>query len=410
MTDINRIVIVGAGLAGDTAASVLREIGYGGAVTIVGDEPHRPYDRPPLSKAALLSADAAANAFLHAESWYRDKNITLTLGDAAVRIDPAARLVTLRSGAELNYDRLLLATGARPRRLRMLEPLGSLIYYLRTLDDSAVLREILKPAARVLVVGAGVIGLEIAASASTLGCEVTVVEVAERVMARSVSPSVSRFAAQYHGSRGVRVACDARISRVASHEGRAVVELEGGERLEADAVIAGVGAEPVTELAQAAGLRVDDGILVDRHTRTSDPNIHAAGDVARFESVRHQRHVRTEHWRHAVDQAPIAARAMAGGSESYIEQPWVWSDQYDLNIQMTGECHGDVEIIRGSADAAPFVAFQLRDGRIVGAISVNQPRLKKPIADLVAAQAIVDPSALSDPGADLKRLASLLPK
>jgi 3-phenylpropionate/trans-cinnamate dioxygenase ferredoxin reductase subunit len=410
VSDVNRIVIVGAGLAGDTAASTLREIGYGGAITLIGDETHRPYDRPPLSKAALISADAAANAFFHPDSWYAEKHIEIRLGDAAARIEPAKRTVTLRSSVAVPYDKLLIATGTRARRLRLWETTGAPIFYLRTLDDSAALRSVLKPGARVIVIGAGVIGLEVAASASTLGCDVTVVELADRVMARSVSPAVSRFAENYHRGKGVRIICSAQISGVSASSGRAVVELGNGERLEADVVIVGVGAEPVTELAQEAGLRVDNGILVDRYTRTSDPDIHAAGDVARFESVRHERHVRTEHWRHAIDQAAIAARVMAGGNDCYIEQPWVWSDQYDLNIQIIGESHGDTEVIRGNTDAAPFVAFQLRNGRLIGAISVNQPRLKKPIADLVAAHAAVDASVLGDPATDLKKLASLLPK
>jgi NADPH-dependent 2,4-dienoyl-CoA reductase/sulfur reductase-like enzyme len=401
---------VGAGLAGDTAASTLREIGYDGAITMVGDEPHRPYDRPPLSKGALLSADAAVNVFFRPESWYQTNKVTLNLGDPAVRIAPDARSVTLRSGAELSYDRLLIATGARPRRLAALDPLGSLVFYLRTLEDSAALRTALNPSARIIVVGAGVIGLEIAASAATLGCEVTVIELAERVMARSVSPTVSRFAETYHQGRGVRILCGAKISRAAVENGHAVIEFAGGERLEADAIIAGVGAEPVTELARDAGLIVNDGVVVDRYTRTSASGIHAAGDVTRFESIRRECLTRSEHWRHAIDQAVVAARVMAGQEGSYIEKPWVWSDQYDLNIQITGECLGETEIIRGSTEAASFVAFQVRGGRLVGAIAVNQPRLKKPIADLVAAEIAVDASVLADPATDLRKLATLAAK
>ena len=324
-----------------------------------------------------------------------------------MRIAPDARSVTLRSGAALNYDRLLIATGARPRRLGALDPLGSLVFYLRTLEDSAALRAALKPSARIIVVGAGVIGLEIAASAATLGCEVTVIELAERVMARSVSPTISRFAEAYHRARGVRILCGAKISRATVENGRAVIEFADGDRVEADAVITGVGAEPVTELARDAGLAVDDGIVVDRYTRTSASGIHAAGDVTRFESIRRECLTRSEHWRHAIDQAVVAARVMAGQEVSYIEKSWVWSDQYDLNIQITGECHGETEIIRGAPEAASFVAFQVRGGRLVGAIAVNQPRLKKPIADLVAAEIEADASVLADPATDLRKLAAV---
>jgi len=410
LSDAGRIVIVGAGLAGDTAAATLREIGYGGSVAMIGDEPHRPYDRPPLSKGALLSAEAAANVFFRPESWYETNNIDLRLGDAVARITPAGHFITLRSGADLSYDKLLIATGARPRRLGILEPLGSRVFYLRTLEDSVALRAALTPSARVIVVGAGVIGLEIAASAATNSCEVAVLELAGRVMARSVSPTVSRFAEEYHRGRGVRILCGVQISRAYLEGGHAIIELADGQRLQADVVVAGVGAEPVTEIARNAGLVVDDGIVVDRYTRTSDPDIHAAGDVTRFESIRRECLTRTEHWRHAIDQAIVAARVMAGQEESYREKPWVWSDQYELNIQITGECSGETEIIRGSTAAASFVAFQLRGGRLVGAIAVNQPRLKKPIADLVAAEIVADPTILADSATDLKKLAAALPK
>ncbi|HLY79810.1 MAG TPA: FAD-dependent oxidoreductase [Caulobacteraceae bacterium] len=400
------IVIIGGGLAGDTAAATLRDIGFAGSVTLVSDEAHRPYDRPPLSKAALLSADAADKVFFRPEEWYRDKGIELVLGDGAASIDRQERRVVLASGRTLSYDKLLIATGTRARRLRLLENLGAPVFYLRTLGESQALRQALQPGASIVLIGAGVIGLEVAASAATLGCAVTVIEVAERVMARSVSPSVSEFIAAYHRAKGVRVICGARISGVAAEAGRAVLTLDGGERLVADALVAGIGAEPVTELAQAAGLRVDDGIVVDRFTRTSDPDIHAAGDVTRFESIAFRRSWRTEHWRHAMDQAAVAARVMAGQDTAYEDKPWVWSDQYDLNIQITGEGIGEAEVIRGNPSEARFIAFQLRKGRLSGAISVNQPRFKRPIEELVVARAEVDPAVLADAAADLKKLAA----
>lgn len=410
MSDIRNIVIIGAGLSGDTAAATLRDCGFAGAITLVGEEVHRPYDRPPLSKAALMAASHAEKAFFRPLSWYEEKNITLALGDPAVSIDRHAHTVTLRSGRSLPYDKLLIATGTRARRLRMLENTGAPVFYLRSLDDCEALRPLLAPGKRIAIIGAGVIGMEVAASAASLGCEVSVIEMAERVMARSVSPRVSQFLADYHAKKGVRIHCAAKIVGVSAKDGRAVVALGDGATLEADAVMAGIGAEPVTELAQEAGLRVDDGIIVDRYTRTSDPDIHAAGDVARFESVRHARHLRTEHWLHAVDQAAAAARVMLGGDAHYEEQPWVWSDQYDLNIQITGDGNGEIEILRGRPEDAAFIAFQLRDGHLVGAISVNQPRFKKPIAELVAARPAIAAEVLADPATDLKKLASALPK
>jgi NADPH-dependent 2,4-dienoyl-CoA reductase/sulfur reductase-like enzyme len=407
VSGVSRIVIIGGGLAGDTAAATLREVGFTGTVTLVSDEPHRPYDRPPLSKAVLTS-DEATSVFFHDEAWYQENNVALVLGDAAERLNRAAHTVTLASGRVLAYDKLLIATGTRARRLPMLEGLGSRLFYLRTLAEAEALRQALTPGASVAIVGAGVIGLEVAASAIGRGCSVTVIEAVDRLMARSVSPSVSQFLAEYHRAKGVRMLCNARLTAAAIEAEGAVLTLATGERVEADVVIAGIGAQPVTELAQAAGLAVDDGILVDASSRTNDPDIHAAGDVTRFDSVAFRRSWRTEHWRHAIDQAAVAARVMAGQHAVYEDRPWVWSDQYDLNIQIVGEGMGEAEVIRGDLAQARFIAFQLRDGRLAGAVSVNQPRFRRPIEDLVAARATPDPAQLADPAVDLKKLATAL--
>jgi 3-phenylpropionate/trans-cinnamate dioxygenase ferredoxin reductase subunit len=208
----------------------------------------------------------------------------------------------------------------------------------------------------------------------------------------------------------VQILCGVKIIGVGVYEGRAAIELDGGTRIEADAVAAGVGAEPVTELAQEAGLRVEDGIIVDRHTRTSDPDIHAAGDVARFHSQRQGRHIRAEHWRHAIEQANIAALAMLGDKTPYEERPWVWSDQYELNIQITGEGNGEVEVVRGRPEDGRFTIFQLQAGRLVGAVTVNQSKFKRQIAELVDAQPTLDPAVLADPSTDLNKLVADLAK
>jgi 3-phenylpropionate/trans-cinnamate dioxygenase ferredoxin reductase subunit len=410
MTDVNAIVIIGAGLSGNTAAEALRSANFHGSITLVGDEPHRPYDRPPLSKAALISAEEAKKIFFRPATWYEEKNIRLVLGDAAVHVDPKAHSVTLASGRSLPYDKLLIATGTRARRLRWLEDAGAPIYYLRTLDDSEALRPILKRGAHLAIIGAGVIGMEVAASAVSLGCQVSVIELADRVMARSVSPTVSRFLTEYHRSKGVQILCSVKIIGVGVREGHAVIELSGGTRIEADAVVAGVGAEPVTELAREAGLRVEDGIIVDRHTRTSDPDIHAAGDVTRFDSLRQGRHIRAEHWRHAIEQAEIAARAMLGDETAYEERPWMWSDQFTLNVQITGEGNAEAEVFRGRPEDGHFTIFQLRAGRLVGAVTVNQSKFKRQIGELVAAQPALDSAVLADPATDLKKLVAGLLK
>ncbi len=399
------MVILGAGLAGDTAVGELREAGWGGEITLIGDEPHRPYDRPPLSKAVLLSADEEERAFLRPAQWYADHDVTLRLGDGCTAIDPDARRVTLASGAQLPFAKLLIATGARARRLPFLETGAVPAYYLRSLADARALREKLAPGARLIVIGAGVIGLEVAASAVQRGCAVEVLEGLDRVMARCVSPRVSDYLHGYHRDRGVRIRFGARLAAVQDRPGALL--LDSGEALPADLVVVGVGAEPNVELAVAAGLDVDDGILVDRQARTSHPDIHAAGDVTRFETDG-EGYARAEHWRHAIEQAAVAARVMAGADESYREQPWLWSDQYDLNIQVTGAGQGEVEALRGDPAANAFILFQLRGGRVVGAVSVNQARHKRAVASLVSARSIVDPAVLSDPGTDLKRLAAEL--
>jgi len=410
MDQINNIVIIGGGLAGDTATATLREAGYTGGIQLVSDELHRPYDRPPLSKTALLTSEDARKIHFRPETWYAENNVDLILGDGAAKLDPAAHQVTLQSGRVLGYDKLLIATGTRARRLRLLETTGAPVFYLRSLDDCEALRPLLVQGAKIAIIGAGVIGMEVAATANSLGCAVTVIELAPRVMARSVSPAISEFIAAYHREKGVDIRCGAKITGMHCINGRAVLELEGGIRLEPDAVIAGIGAEPITELAQEAGLRVEDGIIIDRFTRTSNPDIHAAGDVARFESVAHGQHIRAEHWRHAIDQATTAAHAMLGAQTPYEERPWVWSDQYDLNIQITGEGSGETEIFRGDPATKSFTAFQLKGGRIAGAISVNQAKWKRPIAELVHNHAKIEPSVLADLNMDLKKLANAVEK
>jgi 3-phenylpropionate/trans-cinnamate dioxygenase ferredoxin reductase subunit len=406
VTDVKKIVIIGGGLAGDTAAATLREAGYTGEIHLVSDELHRPYDRPPLSKAALLNAADVQKIHFRPESWYGDNHIDLILGDGGAKIDPAAHTLTLRSGRVLNYQKLLIATGTRARRLAMLESTGVPVFYLRSLDDCERLRPYLVKDAKIAIIGAGVIGMEVAATAAALGCSVSVIEMADRVMARSVPPSVSKFIAGYHAKHGVEVLCGVKITGFSNDEGKAVISLENGAAIRANAVIAGIGAEPITELAQEAGLRVENGILVDRFTRTSNPDIHAAGDVARFESVAAGTHIRAEHWRHAIDQAKAAAHAMLGEAPHYEERPWVWSDQYDLNIQITGDGHGDTEVFRGTPEDKAFTLFQLRDGKLVGAISVNQARFRRQIGELVVAGARIDPALLADPSTDLKKLAA----
>lgn len=407
MTESGPMVIIGAGLAGDAAAGALREAGYTGQIVLIGDEAHRPYDRPPLSKAALQSADA--RVFLRDEAWYADNQVTLTLGDRVEAIDRAGKTIRLASGASIAYDKLLIATGTRVRTLPEIEGAPVPVRYLRTLDDAAALRGDMGPGKRIVFIGAGVIGLEAAASAASLGCKVTVIEGLDRAMARCLTPSLSAFMHQVHHAKGVELILDAKITGVTpAGDGAAAVELADGRRVLADAIVAGVGVIPNTELAEAAGLEVSDGIVVDAHARTSDPDIFAAGDVARFPR-RDGSLGRVEQWRHAIDHAVAAAHAMLGQPSDYREEAWFWSDQFDLNIQVTGRPSAAQEVVRGEMGEAGFIVFHLDDGRIVGATSVNQPRFRKPIGELVSARAAIDPTVLADPGTDLKALAKSLP-
>lgn len=402
MTASGPMVIIGAGLAGDAACGALREGGYTGQIVLIGDEAHRPYDRPPLSKAALQSADA--RVFLRDEAWYADNGVLLTLGDRVEAIDRAGKMVRLSSGSSIAYDKLLIATGTRVRTLPELEGAPVPVRYLRTLDDAAALRGDIGPDRRIVFIGAGVIGLEAAASAATLGCKVTVIEGLERAMARCLTPSLSAFMHQVHHAKGVELILDARVTGVAPADGAAIVELADGRRVAADTIVAGVGVIPNVELAVEAGLEVQDGIIVDAHARTSDPDIFAAGDVARF-PCRDGSLARVEQWRHAIDHAVAAAHAMLGQPSAYREEAWFWSDQFDLNIQVTGRPSASQEVVRGEMGEAGFIVFHLEDGRLVGATSVNQPRFRKPIGELVSAQAQIDAAVLADPETDLKALA-----
>jgi 3-phenylpropionate/trans-cinnamate dioxygenase ferredoxin reductase subunit len=396
------MVIVGAGLAGDVAAEQLRKSGWQGRIVLIGDEPHRPYDRPPLSKAALASADADERLFYRTASWYQEQGVELRLGEAVRSIDLEARCVVMPSGERVSFGKLLIATGAAARRLPLLEAGPAPVCCVRSLHDARKLRALLRPGVRVVVAGGGVIGLEIAASATRIGCAVTVVEAAPRVMARTACPTLSAFLADRHRSYGVRLVVGAQVAGVRAEGSASRLLLSSGASLTADVVVAGVGARPNTELAEAAGLRVDDGVLVDAATRTSHPDVHAAGDVARFAHAGGVE--RAEHWRHASEHAAVAARAMAGEACEYRPSPWLWSEQYDLDIQITGRGAGRSDVLRGRLEDGAFTIFHLDDGRVVGATSVNQGRHRRQLAQLVGRRAAIDPAVLQDAAVEMKTL------
>ncbi|HXZ09453.1 MAG TPA: FAD-dependent oxidoreductase, partial [Paraburkholderia sp.] len=367
------MVIIGAGQSGARAAHALRDNGWDGAITLLGDEGVAPYDRPPLSKAVLLGQKTTPECALYDEAFYREQNIDLR-PDAAVRhIDRASRQVVLQSGQSVDYHRLLIATGAAPRRLSMPGATLPGVHCLRTVTDAqAILGELL-PGQRIAIVGAGFIGLEVAATAVARGCEVVVIEAAARALMRAVPEIVAAYLVERHRQMGVEIRFAAQVDRIVGERHVTGLKLSDGTHIACDCVIAGIGVKPRTELAEAAGIDVADGIAVDDTLRTNDPHIFAAGDVCSFPHRLFRRRVRLECWKNAEDHARIVARNMLDRGETYSEVPWFWSDQYDMTIQIAGMPAFGVATTVREAGAASKIFFALdRDGVLVGASGVGQ--------------------------------------
>jgi 3-phenylpropionate/trans-cinnamate dioxygenase ferredoxin reductase subunit len=405
---IERIVIVGAGACGGRAAEALREAGYEGTITLVGDEVHPPYERPPLSKAAATAAEPVVPAVLFGDTRLADLEVELVAGVAARTIDRLSRSVVLADGTSLPYDRLLLATGARPRALAI--PGGDAALALRTAADAEVIRAGLSRGGRVVIVGGGFIGLELAASARAWGCDVTVVELAPTVMGRVVPPALAATMTARHMDAGVVLRCGVGIERIDAGADELCVVLSDGRAVEGAAVIAGVGARPNVELAERAGLAMDDGIAVDRRLRTSDPAVFAAGDCCSFPHPLYGgRRVRLEAWRNALDQAEVVAANLLGDEVPYDRVPWFWTDQYELSLHMAGLPHAATTVVTREREDGVVLHFGLDDvGRLVAAGGVAQgTAVAKDIrlAELlIAARAHPDPAALADPAITLKSL------
>ncbi|HKF74120.1 MAG TPA: FAD-dependent oxidoreductase [Stellaceae bacterium] len=399
-----KLVIIGAGPAGFRAAEVLRQQSPDAEITLVGDEPHPPYQRPPLSKAYLTDGLAPPALLLQSETFYKEQRISLRLGVPATRIDRSTKHVELADGTRLAYDKLLIATGCRARRLSAFDHLP--IHYLRGLDDAARLRPELKSGRSLVLIGGGFIGLEIAASAAKLGAAVTVLELAPRLMSRTMPPVVSDFARALHERHGVRLELGIKIEVIEATGSALVVRTEQGQHM-CDLLAAGVGAIPNTELAGVAGLAVEDGIRVDARGRTSDPDIYAAGDVTRHDNTILGRAIRIESWQVALNQAAPVARAMLGAGEPYSELPWMWTDQYDCNIQVLGLPSPEAElIVRGDVAGGKFTALELGPGgRIVAAITVNTGRDMSALRRLTAAKTTFPREVLADAARPLAELA-----
>jgi len=400
---MTRYVIIGAGPAGMRAAEVLRAQDAAADILLIGDEPDPPYDRPPLSKAFLSDGIAPAKLYLKPESFYAEQRIGLRLGTTATKIDRVVKHVELADGERIAYDKLLIATGCRARRLPAAFD-GADILYLRSLADAERLRAALAPGREIILIGGGFIGLELAASATKRGAKVTVLEALPRLMARTMPALVGDHARQLHERHGVRFEFAARIESIArSPTGGAVVTTTLADYA-GDIVVAGIGAAPNTALAQEAGVAVEDGIRVDAQGRTSDPNIFAAGDVTRHMNPLLGRSLRVESWQVALNQAAAVARAMAGGNETYAELPWLWTDQYDCNIQVLGIVDPAMDMIRRGEGAAFTLIGLDGEARIAAAITVNNGRDMAVLRRLATMRARVPRDALADPAVKLAEL------
>jgi 3-phenylpropionate/trans-cinnamate dioxygenase ferredoxin reductase subunit len=400
---IARVVIVGAGQAGAQAAFSLRQWGFDGSIVLIGDEPFLPYERPPLSKDLLKRTLEEDRLFFRTASWYEENAVDLRTSASVARIDRDRRVAVLNDGRTESWDALVIATGSRPRPLPV--PGASLtgVFELRTIADTRRISEAMRPGARLVVVGAGYIGLEVAAVAQSLGLEVTVLEAMDRVLARVTGPVVSEFFEREHRSRGVDIRCGARLEGFGGDEGLRSANLADGSRIDCDLAVVGVGILPCDELARECGLVCDDGIVVDRDARTSDPAVYAAGDCARRPLVHFGRTGRLESVHNAIEQGKIVAAAILGRERPVEDVPWFWSDQYDLKLQIAGLSLGyDRIVVRGDPDERKFAAFYLKDGALLAVDAVGSPMEFMASRQLIARAARPDPAALADPGVSMK--------
>lgn len=403
------IVIVGAGQAGARAAEALRKEGYSGSVRLIGTESHAPYERPHLSKEYLSGHDERGSLFVHDQSWYADQSIDLLTSTTVIALDAGAHSITLHNGVTLGYDALLLATGSEPRRLTVRGRDLAGVFYLRTIDDADRLRAALLPGgARVLVVGGGWIGLESAAVARTLGNEVTVLAPGDVVLGRALGMDAGSVFAAMHRDQGVHLLMGEGLASLEGAAGHvALAATTSGRRLEVDAVIVGIGAVPRSDLAAVAGIRVDNGVVVDASLRSSHEGVFAAGDIARAYHPLFGQHIRVEHWDTARMMSRAAARAMLGQEVSYDRIPYFYTDQYDLSMEYTGYIGADGYdefVWRGQPLDGPAIGFWLRGGRLLAGMSLDVPQAMKPIEALIRGRVRVPVRQLIDDSVPLEAL------
>jgi 3-phenylpropionate/trans-cinnamate dioxygenase ferredoxin reductase subunit len=400
MNHESSFIIVGGGLAGALAAQTLREEGFDGSITLLGQESNAPYERPPLSKDYLQGKADRDSIFVHPEPWYAEHAVDLFMGTAVTSLDPAARTVKTDTGAQLRYDKLLLATGSKPRRLEV--PGADLdgVYYLRNVEDSERIKINFAGSKRVLIIGAGWIGLETAAAARAAGLDVTVLVSGDLPLQRVLGPEVAPIFAELHRSHGVDLRYRTTAAELTGRSGAVTgVVLSDRTKIDVDMIIVGIGALPRTGLAAAAGLKIDNGIVVDEHLRTSDPDIFAAGDIAHTYNPRLGRHIRVEHWANAKRQGVVAAKAMLGQDAVDLRPSYFYTDQYDLSMEYTGDIGPagyDRVIFRRYADSSRLIVFWLYEQRVQAGMNVNIWDVAEDIERLVQSASPIDVDDLAD--------------
>jgi 3-phenylpropionate/trans-cinnamate dioxygenase ferredoxin reductase component len=397
-------LIVGAGLAGAKAAETLRADGFDGRLILIGEEPHRPYERPPLSKD-YLRGEAEDDPFVHEEGFYAEREIELWTSTRMTGIDPSSHEIALADGRRQAYDRLLLATGAAPRRLEVPGSELDGIHYLRTLDDSERIGKLIEAGGRLVVIGSGWIGAEIAASARQKCCEVTMLEMAALPLERVLGPELGRIYRDVHRDHGVEFMPETTVQRF---EGSGTVEraiTSAGGSIDADFVVVGIGVVPRIDALEAPGLEIDNGVVTDEGLATSLPDVFAAGDLANASHPRYGRQIRVEHWANALNQGPAAAKAMLGEQVSYDEIPYFFSDQYETGMEYSGYAtEWDEVLFRGDVDAREFIAFWLKDSRVLAGLNMNVWDVSDPIRELIGSRQKVDADRLRNPDVPLNDL------
>ena len=408
MNALPEFVIVGGGLAAGKAAEALRTQGFTGRIILVGDENHRPYLRPPLSKDYLQGKADRDSVLVHPDDWYDEHDVELLLGNEAIALDRTERRVRLSDGSDVAYDRLLLATGSSPRLLSIPGADLTGVHYLRRIEDCEAIKAAFGQVSRVVIVGAGWIGLETAAAARAAGLEVTVLESADLPLVQILGAQVGKVFADLHTEHGVDLRLGVQVESFSGNDGLVTtVHLKDGTSIATGMVIVGVGITPNVALAESAGIEVDNGIVVDEHLRTSDPDVFAAGDVANAYNPRLGRRIRVEHWANAVNQPAVAAAGMLGRDEVYDRLPYFYSDQYDLGMEYTGYADPDSYdevVFRGDVKARTFIAFWLAEGRVLAGMNVNIWDVTDDIKALIESGRSVDLVRLADtsiPLADL---------